>query len=92
MAVGRRAFLRLASGGSVVSLVSVCSAAEVNAAGLLDGGRAAAQSDATDLNLPAGAFSENLQVVGYGDLDGRPGFKLNIQQVADRWYLYMGHL
>jgi hypothetical protein len=35
----------------------------------------------------------NTKAVGYSDLDGRGGgFKLAIQEVADRWYLYMGHL
>lgn len=30
--------------------------------------------------------------VGYHDLDGRPGFKLAIQETDDRWYLYVAHL
>ena len=34
----------------------------------------------------------NLEVVGYHDLAGRPAFKLAIQKVDERWYLYMGHL
>src|SRR5262245_2914904 len=35
----------------------------------------------------------NTHAVGYSDLDGRGGgFKLAIQQVGDKWYLYMGHL
>jgi hypothetical protein len=42
--------------------------------------------------LPEGAFASNIEVVGYSDLDGRPGFKLDLQRVGDRWFLYMGHL
>jgi hypothetical protein len=42
--------------------------------------------------LPEGAFASNVEVVGYSELDGRPGFKLDLQQVGERWYLYMGHL
>ncbi|MPZ62165.1 MAG: hypothetical protein GEU93_12895 [Propionibacteriales bacterium] len=37
--------------------------------------------------------AHNVRAVGYSDLDGRGGgFKLAIQEVAGRWYLYMGHL
>jgi hypothetical protein len=42
--------------------------------------------------LPEGAFASNIEVIGYSDLDGRPGFKLDLQRVGDRWLLYMGHL
>src|SRR5919202_1570566 len=82
MEAGRRAFLRLVTGGSVVSLLAACSGIEVSAA----------QSASSDLNLPEGAFGRNVEVIGYTNLDGRPGFKLDIQQLGDRWYLYMGHL
>ena len=44
-------------------------------------------------NLPRGDYSlRNVEIVGYHDLDGRPGFKMAIQEVAGRWYLYLGHL
>jgi hypothetical protein len=33
-----------------------------------------------------------VEVVGYSDLGGRPGFKLAMQEVGDRFYLYLGHL
>ena len=36
-------------------------------------------------------FAENFDLVGYHDLDGRPAFKLALQVVADRWYLYTAH-
>jgi hypothetical protein len=96
--VGRRTFLRLATGGSVVSLLSVSTTDEVNAASRWMGpasqpGRTErAQAAPDDPGLPDGAFGQNVEVVGYSDLAGRPGFKLDIQQVQDRWYLYMGHL
>jgi hypothetical protein len=35
--------------------------------------------------------SRNLELVGYHDLDGRPGFKMGIQEVGGRWYMYLGH-
>src|SRR5881296_218238 len=42
--------------------------------------------------IPHGAAAKNIKAVGYSDLQGRPGFKMSIRQVGDRWYLYMGHL
>jgi hypothetical protein len=42
--------------------------------------------------LPTGAYARNIDVIGYSELDERPGFKLDIQRVGERWYLYMGHL
>jgi hypothetical protein len=36
-------------------------------------------------------FAENFDLVAYHDLDGRPAFKLALQVVADRWYLYTAH-
>ena len=39
-----------------------------------------------------GAFFHNIRPVGYHDLDGRPGFKMGMQEVDGRWYLYLGHL
>ena len=33
-----------------------------------------------------------VELVGYHDLAGRPGFKLAMQRHGDRWYLYLGHL
>ena len=41
---------------------------------------------------PAGpTFAENFDSVGYHDLEGRPAFKLALQVVADRWFLYTSH-
>jgi len=42
--------------------------------------------------MPAGWSAQNVEAVGYSELDGRPGFKLAIKEAAGRWYLYMGHL
>lgn len=36
--------------------------------------------------------ADNIDLVAYHDLGGRPAFKLAMQEVAGRWYLYMGHL
>src|SRR2546422_10713251 len=42
--------------------------------------------------IPPGAITSNVRVVGYSEVDGRPPFKLSIQQRNGRWYLYAGHL
>jgi len=42
---------------------------------------------------PAGpAWSQRLAYVGYHDLEGRPAFKMAMQEARGRWYLYLGHL
>ena len=41
---------------------------------------------------PETAEAEGAWAVGYHDLDGRPGFKLALQAVDGRWYLYVAHL
>jgi hypothetical protein len=33
-----------------------------------------------------------MEIVGYHDLDRRPGFKMALQEQDRRWYLYVGHL
>ena len=35
--------------------------------------------------------ADGIDLVGYHDLDGRPGFKLALQTVGDRWYLFVTH-
>jgi hypothetical protein len=35
---------------------------------------------------------KNMEVIAYHDLDGKPGFKMAMQQVGDRWYMYLAHL
>jgi len=37
-------------------------------------------------------MSQNFELIGYHDLDGKPGFKLALQVQNDRWYLYLSHL
>ena len=41
---------------------------------------------------PGQSWSHRVRVVGYHDLDARPAFKLAMQEVGGRFYLYMGHL
>lgn len=41
---------------------------------------------------PGDSWSHNVDVVGYHDLDAKPAFKLQIQEVGGRWYLYIAHL
>ena len=42
--------------------------------------------------IPSGYFAENLDPVGYHDLNSKPAFKLAMQEVNRRWYLYVAHL
>jgi hypothetical protein len=43
--------------------------------------------------LPTGkTYSDKVDALGYVDFDGKPAFKLAIQEVKDRWYLYVAHL
>jgi len=43
--------------------------------------------------FPAGEpWKHNVDAIGYHDLDAKPGFKLQIQEVGGRWYLYVAHL
>jgi hypothetical protein len=44
------------------------------------------------LGAAHGAAARNVSVVAYSEVDGRPPFKLGIQESGGRWYLYMGHL
>ena len=41
--------------------------------------------------VPAGAVGQNIEAVGYSELNGYPGFKMSIVQSGERWYLYVGH-
>ena len=41
---------------------------------------------------PAGYFAHNIESVGYHDITGKPAFKLAMQEVNGRWYLYVAHL
>lgn len=44
------------------------------------------------MTAPGPWWAQGLEVVGYSDLDGRPAFKMGLQEVRGRWYLYLGHL
>lgn len=34
---------------------------------------------------------DQVSLTGYTDLDGRPGFKIAMQEVDDRWFVYLAH-
>jgi len=36
-------------------------------------------------------FAHNFELLAYHDLDGKPAFRLAMQALDDRWYLYLGH-
>ena len=42
--------------------------------------------------IPQGYWARDIETVGYHDLNGRPAFKLAMQEVNGRWYLYLAHL
>jgi hypothetical protein len=42
--------------------------------------------------IPAGYFAHNIEPIGYHDLNGKPAFKLALQELNNRWYLYVAHL
>ena len=42
--------------------------------------------------IPPGGVGQNVEAIGYSDLNGKPGFKMSIQKVGERWYLYIGML
>lgn len=42
--------------------------------------------------IPPGYFAHHIEPVGYHDLNGRPAFKLAMQEVNSRWFLYVAHL
>jgi hypothetical protein len=43
-------------------------------------------------SIPQNYFAHNIEPVGYHDLNARPAFKLAMQEVNNRWYLYAAHL
>jgi hypothetical protein len=43
------------------------------------------------MQIPDIEEAENVQLVGYHDLEDRPAFKMALQRRNDRWYLYLGH-
>jgi hypothetical protein len=42
--------------------------------------------------IPQGYFSSGIDPVGYHDLQNKPAFKLALQELNGRWYLYLAHL
>ena len=43
-------------------------------------------------NAPGVEQAKGIEMIGYNDLSERPGFKMGIQVVNERWYLYTGSL
>ena len=41
---------------------------------------------------PGRPTTRNVRVIAYSEVQGRPPFKMAIQERHGRWYLYMGHL
>lgn len=41
--------------------------------------------------LPPEFVANNVQAVGYSDLNGKPAFKMSIREHNGHWYLYTGH-
>lgn len=60
------------------------------ASGSGTGGRSGMRASVS--GAPAALESRGLRLAGYHDLDGRPGFKLAMQEVSGRWFLYLAHL
>ena len=50
-----------------------------------------AESQETRRIVPRPVEAKGVELVGYNDLDGRPGFKLAIHRDGERWLLYLGH-
>src|SRR5438067_3929740 len=48
------------------------------------------QARAQPKPLPKGSFAQNFEYVGFTDLSGHLPFKIDIQQVNGRWYMYAG--
>jgi hypothetical protein len=42
--------------------------------------------------IPEGYFARNVEPIAYHDLNGKPAFKLAMQELNGRWYLYLAHL
>lgn len=41
--------------------------------------------------IPPGWTAENMEVLGYTVMDGRPGFKISMTRAGDRWYAITAH-
>ena len=43
-----------------------------------------------DMKIEKGV-AKNMELIGYHDLEGKPGFQMAMQVVDKKWYLYLGH-
>ncbi len=41
--------------------------------------------------IPPGWYGQNVEVLGYTIMGGRPGFKIAMTRAGDKWYLITGH-
>lgn len=41
--------------------------------------------------VPPGWTAENMEVLGYTSMDGRPGFKISMTRAGDRWHAITAH-
>src|ERR1700682_3513195 len=51
---------------------------------------AASAQEAIPKPLPPGAYAKNVEYVGFTTMDGHIPFKMDIQQVNGKWYMYAG--
>jgi hypothetical protein len=51
----------------------------------------AEESDPSMKKEAPGFLSKNMEMIAYHDLDGRPGFKMGVHVVGERWYMYIAH-
>jgi hypothetical protein len=44
------------------------------------------------MEVPKIVEQNNVELIGYHELEGKPGFKMGVQVVGDQWYLYVANL
>ena len=85
--VSRRTLLKVSGIASIASSVgSIASPVAAQQSGSERSSGSAGQ------NAPKPVEQKRIQLVGYDDLDGkRNAFKMGLQKLDGRWYLYLGH-
>lgn len=78
----RRRFLKAVGIGTVASTLS----------GHVSATRSKQSGEKSSKRPPKPVERKNIRRVGYHDLDQRPGFKMGISEIDERWYLYIGSL
>lgn len=98
----RRSFLTFTTAGFAGALLGKAGLAQQQPRGQLDKPTILNNAYLNETDKPAGHFSQtykrqtepiaqNVRVVGYSDLNDKPGFKLSIKAHQERWYLYIAH-